>query len=331
MMPINSAITDRGFGQDDIDLYGLNYLQQITDRYTKTLLHLEPGFWTTQPATTYPPEQPPSGGQLITRLATIPHGNAVLAEGIATPFTGPPTLAGDVPYTGSLFPAFNSTPSGAALPAAGSSEQATYAAYTGRPFFAQYDLATPASAANPRTPFETSPPEPPLPSEIHGVPMQDIVNDPIVLLQSIISEQVQFGCTFDGVALNFATTTIAFHTVPNDLPSGPIVEVSVPGAGGGITNSLFLLGEGEIATNNHAPNAQTTLVYGTFWIENVTPADGPPFTQLQYVQSATFSFPVFSLLNPAPGGPSPLNIFTLWPHISVGTLRKSAAAGATSV
>jgi hypothetical protein len=331
MVPVGSAIPDRGFGQDDIDLFGLSYSQQVTNRSTGALLHLEPGFWVTQPATIFPPQQPPSGGQLITRMASIPHGNAVLAQGSATTFSGPPTLSGDVRYTGSLFPAFNSTPSGSALPAAGSSEKATHAANpAGRPFFGQYDLQTPASATYPRTPFNTSPPEPPLPRQIHGAALQDIVNDPIVLLQAVIGEQVQSGCAFENVALNFATATVTFHTSPNDLPAGPTTDVNIAGGGGGITNTQFLQGEPATGTRNRSPNAQNTLIYGTFWIENVRPRVGPRFVQLQYVQSAVLSFPIFSLLHPKPGGPSPQVIDTGWPHISVGTLRRSSTAGPTS-
>lgn len=332
--PVEAAMTDRGFGQDDIHLFGLNYLQKVTNRSTGALLHLEPGFWVTQPATTFPPDQPPSGGQLIARMATIPHGTSVLAEGSATAFSGPPTLASDVPYGGSLFPAFNSTPSGSALAAAGSSEKATQAANPGgRPFFGQYDLGTPASVTYPRTPFNTNPPEPPLPQAIHGVPMQDVINDPITLLQAVVSEQVQSGCTFENVALNFTTgttATVTFHTTPNDPPTGPTMDVIVTGGGGDLANNKFLQGEPNPGSRNRSPNAQPTLVYGTFWIETVTPKSGQPFVQLQYVQSATLSFPIFSLLHPAPGGPPPLVIDTGWPHISVGTLRKSPADDANS-
>ena len=66
------------------------------------------------PFTTYPLEDPPPGGQIVARMASIPHGNAVLAQGNATSFTGPPTLeTAAQPYAGSVFPSFNSTPFGA--------------------------------------------------------------------------------------------------------------------------------------------------------------------------------------------------------------------------
>jgi len=58
--PIGSAIPNRGFGQDDIELFGLTYLQQIVDARLDGALHIEPGIWVTQPNTTFPPEDAPA-------------------------------------------------------------------------------------------------------------------------------------------------------------------------------------------------------------------------------------------------------------------------------
>jgi hypothetical protein len=79
---IGSAIPNRGSGQNDIELFGLHYLQQISDATDGGALHLEPGIWINVPSTTDPVET-----ASVTRLATIPHGNALAAEGIA--FTVP--------------------------------------------------------------------------------------------------------------------------------------------------------------------------------------------------------------------------------------------------
>src|SRR5580698_7787062 len=62
--PIGSAIPNRGFGQDDIELFGLTYLQQIADAASDGALHIEPGIWVTQPPTSFPPEAAPKSGQL---------------------------------------------------------------------------------------------------------------------------------------------------------------------------------------------------------------------------------------------------------------------------
>ena len=58
--PISSSIPNRGVFQDDIELFGLTYLQKISDATTGGALHIEPGIWVTQPPTTQPPLQPPA-------------------------------------------------------------------------------------------------------------------------------------------------------------------------------------------------------------------------------------------------------------------------------
>jgi hypothetical protein len=67
-------------------------------------------------------------------------------------------------------------------------------------------------------------------------------------------------------------------------------------------------------------NAETALVYATFWIEKVThTSTGHSFMQLQYAQMVALDFPIFHLLN----GKPPVYVNLGWPHISVATLRKS--------
>src|SRR5271165_6735554 len=92
--PIATSIPNRGNSQDDIELFGLTYLQKISDSVTGGALHIEPGIWVTQPATTYPPEAAPDPkAQIIARMGNIPHGNSMLAQGVAPSFSGPPTLS----------------------------------------------------------------------------------------------------------------------------------------------------------------------------------------------------------------------------------------------
>jgi hypothetical protein len=313
--PIGSPIPNRGFGQDDIELFGLSYLQKIHDHYTGGALHLEPGLWITQPSTTYPPEDPPTGGQIIARMASIPHGTAVLAQGNAISFTGAPTLRppdGILKYHGSLFPSFNSTPFPAGSPvinAHGSSEKKTARRISADPF-GQYDLRNRTDAANLRTPS--------LPQQIGGIPMQRVINDPIRLLRAVIEEQQDLGCTFEGCVLNIATRdTIAFRKHRNSPPDGPTVSLGVTGAAGGTENIPFLEG------GEQGPNAQAGLVYATFWIEKVTPGSGGQFMQLQYAQMAVLNFPVYKLLHPEQAGTPARRVTLGWPHISVATLRKA--------
>jgi hypothetical protein len=315
--PIGSSIPNRGFGQNDIELFGLNYLQKISDVFTDGALHFEPGLWITQQETTYPPETAP-GGQIVFRMGSIPHGNALLAQGTAKPFKGAPTLkTPSAEYAFSVFPSFNSTPFGASttptINAAGSSEKATAAANSIPAPFTQYDITIPDGANNPRTPFDTNPPDPPLPANISGVPMQDVINDPIKLLQQVIEEQVDQGHTFEGAVLNISTQAqIKFFTNPNSKAGDPTVLVDVTDGAGGIENILFL--EGGEPIGAQGPNADTALVYATFWIEKVGPKNRAPFMQLQYAQMVILDFPILKLL------PKVVNLG--WPHISVATLRK---------
>jgi hypothetical protein len=339
--PIGSSIPNRGFGQDDIELFGLTYLQQISDAAFDGALHIEPGIWVTQPNTDFPPESVPEPEQLVARMGTIPHGNSLLAEGIAKPFTGPPVLT--VPgtqYNGSLFPSFNSTPFGVpptapgiVFNAAGSSEKLTAPTVPATPF-PQYDVTVPIGpippgpfnppfTLNTRTPFDTTPPEPPLPANINGVPMQDVINDPILLLQKDIQQLVAEGYTFEGTSLNIATATpLTFLTTANSGAAGSKAPVTVPQFGGGIENIQFLAGESLVVGGKTElqENAETAIVYATFWIEKAThKTNGHTFMQLQYTQLVVLNFPIFHLLNQTP----PVYVNLGWPHISVATLRKS--------
>lgn len=82
---IPGAIPNRGLLQRDIKMFGLWYLQIIEDRIaidptTGKLegLHIEPGIWATVEAT-----QHPKVGPTVVRMASIPHGTTVLAQGTA--------------------------------------------------------------------------------------------------------------------------------------------------------------------------------------------------------------------------------------------------------
>lgn len=318
IQPIGSPIPNRGFGQDDIELFGLTYLDKIVDAFTGGALHIEPGIWVTQPPTNYPGESAPVGDQIVARMASIPHGNALLAQGTAAPFSGPPTLkTADAEYAFSVFPSFNSTPFAAAsltMNAAGSTENLTAHALTPPVApFTQYDLTLAESATNPRTPFGTNPPDPALPASIDGVSMQNVINDPITLLQAVIQKQVAEGHTFEGTVLNIATQKQLTFLTQQNHPGGPTVTVNVTDGAGGIENILFL--EGGEPQEAKGPNAQTALVYATFWIEKVSSPNRAPFMQLQYAQMTILDFPILSLL------PTVVNLG--WPHISVATLRKA--------
>ena len=249
--PIGSDIPNRGNGVPDIDLFGLTYLQKISDSVTGGALHIEPGIWVRLPDTA-------PGAQNVVRMATIPHGNALLATGTAfqvTPAGGtfPIQPVNTAPFPQGGTPPAGGTPSG----------------------FPEFDLTKPASATNPRTPFgDTDPVD--LPDSIDGVPMQTVINDPTRLLQAAIDGQ-------------------------NILE---MIVIQIDTSLEGVENIPFL-----------TTNANAASMSATFWIEKI---DHPfhPYMQLQYVQSVLLNFP---LLPPAPAPPVPFS----WPHVSIGTLRKT--------
>ena len=107
------TIPNRGLLQPDIALAGIHYLQQIKDVRAGVGIHVEPGFWVTVPLTTNPGEP-----ATIARMASIPHGTTVNAQGTALVVNGGPTInpvsilpfpigATPPPNTAVAFPPFN--------------------------------------------------------------------------------------------------------------------------------------------------------------------------------------------------------------------------------
>jgi hypothetical protein len=172
-IPISSSIPNRGNVVDDIELFGLTYLQKVSDSVTKGALHIEPGIWI------HIPSQDSADGktQSVARMGNIPHGNSLLAQGTAIqfdPFTGNPFDPSAVSLAKNTAP----FPVNGTLPAPG-----TLSA------FPPYDLSnlTPA-AVNFRTPAGNTPAIP-LPSTILGVELQDLIIDPTKLLTAALSGQ----------------------------------------------------------------------------------------------------------------------------------------------
>ncbi|MGO8855491.1 MAG: heme-binding protein [Steroidobacteraceae bacterium] len=87
--PALGAVPNRGTIQGDILLNGVPYLQAINDITTGTSvgIHLEPGIWISVPSTTAP-ALPPS----LVRMASIPHGTTIEAQGTSSSFSGAPTI-----------------------------------------------------------------------------------------------------------------------------------------------------------------------------------------------------------------------------------------------
>jgi hypothetical protein len=146
---IPGAIPNRGFLQGDINMFGLNYLQQIKDKNLDAGLHFEPGIWAHVPRTTHPKE-----GVSLVRMASIPHGTTIVAQGNST--------AADVTTAAPVIPKVSIKPFGIGDP-------------TGTFDFPEQDLKT-------KTKFRT-----PAPGLV-GV-TQKMVNDPNSVLRAAITGQ----------------------------------------------------------------------------------------------------------------------------------------------
>ena len=85
---ISGAIPNRGLLMPDINMFGITYMQQISEKHdTSEGLHIEPGIWANVPHTTNPAEPP-----TVVRMGSIPHGTVILAQGTGRTILGGPTI-----------------------------------------------------------------------------------------------------------------------------------------------------------------------------------------------------------------------------------------------
>lgn len=89
--PSLGSVPNRGTAaQQDIFLNGVPYLQTISDitiHGESVGIHAEPGIWIHVPATTVPPL-----GESVARMASIPHGTTIEAQGTFLSVAGPPKI-----------------------------------------------------------------------------------------------------------------------------------------------------------------------------------------------------------------------------------------------
>ena len=87
---IPGPIPNRGLAMPDIEMFGVTYMQQISGSVSHAGLHVEPGIWAHVPPTTDPSEP-----ATVVRMASIPHGTVVLAQGTAEVHPGGPQIIPD--------------------------------------------------------------------------------------------------------------------------------------------------------------------------------------------------------------------------------------------
>ena len=84
------SIPNRGMIQGDVFLNGIPYIQKINDVSDPSQpvgIHFEPGVWLSMPPTTAPAE-----GATLVRMASIPHGTTINAQGISFTVAGGPRI-----------------------------------------------------------------------------------------------------------------------------------------------------------------------------------------------------------------------------------------------
>lgn len=285
--PALGSVPNRGMVQGDAFLNGVPYLQSISDVTNPaqpTGIHLEPGLWVCVPPTTDPKE-----GQEVARMASIPHGTTVLAQGTSSTINGPPVI-----------PPVDITP---------------FQGATKFPFASQ----TATSHGSARIPQD-------LTSFIAaGTITQAMLTDPNTVLRNAIAGQHITHTT----VINISTS-----------PASPLF-------GGGAENIAFLMGD----AGGVKPNARTTLMTATFWIETVQHTilapifkvgDPPLIVQPEGPAPLGGVNPSFIVHPPGPIPiPRPITVTSTqiqysqtvmlsfngltWPHVSVATLRPSSA------
>jgi hypothetical protein len=83
-------VPNRGEVTPDIFLNGVTYLLTVTDIANPAKpvgIHFEPGLWML-----VPPTKDPAQGQTVVRMASIPHGTTINAQGTFRTFDGPPSI-----------------------------------------------------------------------------------------------------------------------------------------------------------------------------------------------------------------------------------------------
>lgn len=188
-------VPNRGRVQGDIFLNGVPYLQAIEDVTTgkPVGIHLEPGLWMA-----VPPTKRPAEGPTLVRMASIPHGTTICAQGTSRTFSGAPNI-----------PVADITPFIAGNP-------------NGKIRFESQEAGDPATR---RTPQDLSP------FISAGTITQAILNDPNTVLRNHLSGQHIISTTEISISTSPATPlfgggtdNIAFllgdpAAIPN--PAGP--------------------------------------------------------------------------------------------------------------
>jgi nucleoid-associated protein YgaU len=292
------SIPNRGFAQGDIFLNGIPYVQKIndvTDPTNPVGIHFEPGVWLSIPVTETPAE-----AATVVRMASIPHGTTIDAQGTSITVAGGPQID-TVDITPFPIGADPNDPT-ARLNGVFPSQTAT----DDHTFRLPQDL----------TPFIAA-----------GTISQDMLTDPNTVLRDRATSQ------------NITSTTVIQIDTRRPVPPVPPTGPADPLFGGGTANIAFLLGD-HAATNPNADAVEMSATFwietvteqitvppmgarqpvtvmgnasagepaATFSVSSATDVLAPiqvevTYSQIQYTQTVFLNFATLS-----------------WPHVSVANL-----------
>jgi hypothetical protein len=304
------SVPNRGENnQADVFLNAVPYLQSINDVTSgnATGIHFEPGLWLAVPATTNPNEP-----FTVARMASIPHGTTIIAQGVALPaIAGKPTITPvDItPFVGNQ-----------------PTNKITF----------QNQTATNKTTRR-------------IPQDLtaliaSGRITQAILTDPNTVLRHQITNQT----ITETVVIEISTrpgSPLPGGPLPGNNPSAP-------NFGGGTSNIAFLLGQANPPPGGPTSNANAVQMDAVFWIESVVydvqvpamPAGTPPLVLDPVQKGSVPVIPSFIAAIPfVPGkgfAGGTVKVATTqiqysqkvlldfnglsWPHVSVASLVPSA-------
>jgi hypothetical protein len=304
------SIPNRGHNnQADAFLNGVPYVQSINDVTTGSPIgiHFEPGIWLSVPASSNPSEP-----VTVARMASIPHGTTIEAQGVALPPIGGKPTIGAVDIT----PFIGGNPANKVT----------------------FQNQTVTNKATRRIPQDLTA------LNAAGKITQPILNDPNTILRNQIANQ-----TITQTVVILITTKPGSPLSGGPLTAG---NPSAPAFGGGNANIAFLIGQAAPPPGGGAnTNSNAFQMDAVFWIETVVydvhvpamPAGTPPVI-LSPVQTNVPLLPTFLASIPfVPGkgfAGGVVKVPTIqiqysqkvvldfngltWPHVSVASLVPAA-------
>jgi hypothetical protein len=287
--PSLGSVPNRGSVQGDAFLNGVPYLQTINDVTTGRPIgiHFEPGLWII-----VPPTKDPLEGSTLVRMASIPHGTTINAQGTFRQHSGPPVIGKD-----DITPFFEGQPGN----------------------LVHFSSQTASAHGTPRIPQD-------LTAFINnGTITQAILDDPNAVLRDAIqgldiTQTITIAIStdpslplFGGGADNIAFLWGDAAAVQSPHPSGQNAQTATMRATFWIETVERTLTVEPLKAGQHtvtikpAPTAKGQPV-PTFLARPPKPLNGPTdikvaYTQIQYTQRVLLNFATLS-----------------WPHVSVATL-----------